>query len=106
MVLDLRASWPLSHYRCSMIAMIQLVEGAITILFGFLAWFHLPDFPDKNTFLTIEQTTFIIGRIERDRGDSLPDPITKSKVLRHLCDWVLWVYGGLTPLDFRWYVRV
>jgi prolipoprotein diacylglyceryltransferase len=35
----------------------------------------------------------VLRRIEQDRGDSLPDTFTAKKVLHHLGDWKIWVYG-------------
>ncbi|KAG6885385.1 hypothetical protein C0993_002348 [Termitomyces sp. T159_Od127] len=74
-------------------AWIFIIEGAITLFLGVLSWFFIPDFPDKNKFLTSEQTALVLRRIEEDRGDSVPDKITGNKVLKHLKDWTLWSYG-------------
>lgn len=68
----------------------QIIEGAITVVFGIIAWFLLPGFPDQNTFLTQEETALILQRVEQDRGDSLPDVLTKEKVIRYLLDWKIW----------------
>ncbi|KAJ4483508.1 major facilitator superfamily domain-containing protein [Lentinula aciculospora] len=72
---------------------IFVIEGALTIVFGCVAWVFLPEFPDNNSFLTREETKFILERIEEDRGDALPDAVTLRKVLQHLSDWRIWVYG-------------
>ncbi|KAF5335279.1 hypothetical protein D9611_011760 [Ephemerocybe angulata] len=72
---------------------IFLLEGLMTIVLGLLTWFFIPDFPDKNTFLSKEETKLVLDRIEADRRDSLPDPITLRKVLKHLCDPFLWSCG-------------
>ncbi|KAF9255200.1 MFS general substrate transporter [Marasmius fiardii PR-910] len=72
---------------------IFIIEGAITIALGFLAFFYIPDFPDRNTFLSKAQTAFILRRIEQDCGDSRPDEITTRKILHHLGDWTIWAYG-------------
>ncbi|KAF4563236.1 hypothetical protein EYR36_003675 [Pleurotus pulmonarius] len=71
----------------------QIIEGAITIALGLILFYALPDFPDKNTFLTPEQTAFVLKRVEDDRGDSVPDKITFKKILTHLGDWTIWAYG-------------
>jgi hypothetical protein len=71
----------------------QIIEGAATLFLGILAWFFLPDFPDRNCFLTPQETAIILKRIEEDRGDSIPDPLTRQKVFTHLCDWTLWASG-------------
>ena len=71
----------------------QIIEGAITIVFGVVSWFFIPDFPDQNTFLTKEETKFVLERVERDRGDSIPDELTLRKTILHLCDWRMWAFG-------------
>ncbi|KAF8339412.1 major facilitator superfamily domain-containing protein [Amanita rubescens] len=72
---------------------IFIIEGAVTLFLGILAWLFIPDFPDKNTFLTPQETAIVLKRIEEDRGDSIPDPLTRQKVFTHLCDWTLWASG-------------
>ncbi|KAJ3904951.1 major facilitator superfamily domain-containing protein [Lentinula edodes] len=72
---------------------IFVIEGAVTIFFGCVAWAFLPGFPDNNTFLNSEETRFILERIEEDRGDSLPDTVTLWKAFEHLSDWKIWIYG-------------
>lgn len=67
----------------------------ITIALGLLAFTLIVDFPEKNKFLTEEQTQFIIDRINRDRGDAKPDPMTMKAVLSAASDWKIWVYGYL-----------
>ncbi|KAF9047428.1 major facilitator superfamily domain-containing protein [Panaeolus papilionaceus] len=72
---------------------IFIVEGAITIGFGILGWFCLPTFPEQNTFLTKIETFIILNRVEKDRGDSVPDDVSTRKVVTHLLDWKIWVFG-------------
>jgi len=72
---------------------IFIIEGIITIVLGILTFLFVPDFPDRNTFLTEEQTKMILDRVERDRGDSIPDQITLRKIFTHLSDWTLWAYA-------------
>ncbi|KAF9018282.1 MFS general substrate transporter [Hymenopellis radicata] len=72
---------------------IFIIEGIATVGCSFLGFFFVPDFPDKNNFLTEEQTKIILRRVEDDRGDSVPDGITRSKIVHHLKDWVLWAHG-------------
>ncbi|RDB25089.1 hypothetical protein Hypma_007609 [Hypsizygus marmoreus] len=74
-------------------AWIFIIEGAITIAFGVVAWFFISDFPDKNTFLSPEETAFVLERVEHDRGDSIPDELTKQKLIEHLLDWKVWVFS-------------
>jgi hypothetical protein len=71
----------------------QIIEGLITMVFGIIAWFFLPAFPDQNTFLSAEDTAIILRRVEQDRGDSVPDALTMSVLIKHLQDWKLWAIG-------------
>ncbi|KAH6914010.1 major facilitator superfamily domain-containing protein [Coprinopsis sp. MPI-PUGE-AT-0042] len=77
---------------------IFIVEGAITMLLALVTFLFVPAFPEENSFLTKEQTDFVIKRIDDDRGDALPDDITLAKILHHLSDWTLWAYGVLFML--------
>lgn len=60
---------------------------------GIVAYFFIPDFPDRNRFLSPEQTALVLKRVEEDRGDSIPDELTFKKIMSHLGDWTLWAYG-------------
>ena len=77
----------------------QIIEGIITVVFGVIAWFFLPSFPDDNTFLTIEETSIVLLRVEKDRGDSLPDVLSKAKLIEHLLDWKIWAIGNMIITD-------
>ncbi|TFK29447.1 MFS general substrate transporter [Coprinopsis marcescibilis] len=72
---------------------IFVVEGLITIFLAFICFLFVPGFPEEAKFLDEKQKRFVIGRINEDRGDALPDELTKEKVLKHLRDWTLWAYG-------------
>jgi hypothetical protein len=48
------------------------------------------DFPDKNKFLSSEETALIKERVERDRGDTTHDQLTFQKALDYACDLKLW----------------
>ena len=65
-------------------------------MFGVIAWFYLPTFPDKNGFLNEEETAYVLERVEKDRGDSVPDVLSKEKVIAHLLDWKIWAIGALS----------
>ncbi|KAM0790156.1 hypothetical protein ACM66B_005475 [Microbotryomycetes sp. NB124-2] len=70
-----------------------IIFGAITIGLGVLAFLLIVDFPDKNNFLTAEETKIVTDRINIDRGDAEPDALTASKFFKHACDFKLWVFG-------------
>ena len=62
------------------------------------AWFFIIDFPDKaheKGFLTKNDANYIRRRIQRDRGDAIPDHLTWKLLWKHLCDPKLWaLYVG------------
>ncbi|SJL13065.1 uncharacterized protein ARMOST_16502 [Armillaria ostoyae] len=72
---------------------LQIIEGALTIFLSIITFLYVPDFQDKNRFLTPEQTAVVLRRIEIDRGDSVPDVLTPAKIWFHLKDWSIWTYG-------------
>jgi hypothetical protein len=82
---------------------IFIIEGIITQVLAIVAWFIITDFPDKATkssklqfmkpLLTEKEASWVLNRIEVDRGDSVADPLTFSKFLVHIRDWKLWVFG-------------
>ncbi|KAH8814780.1 hypothetical protein DL96DRAFT_1685011 [Flagelloscypha sp. PMI_526] len=72
---------------------IFIIMGLITIVLGLAAFLFLPHFPDKNTFLSDEHTKIVLARVEKDRGDSMPDKLTTAVVLGHLKDWTIWAYA-------------
>ncbi|KAK7036420.1 hypothetical protein VNI00_011617 [Paramarasmius palmivorus] len=74
---------------------IFVIEGAITVVFGFAAWVYLPEFPDNNAFLTQAETELVLRRINDDRGDAVADPVTLKTVLGHLMDWKVWIFGTM-----------
>ena len=62
---------------------------------GITTWLFIPDFPDQNKFLTLEQTDLVLKRIDEDRGDAIPDEFTAQKVRKHLLDWTIWAFGKI-----------
>lgn len=72
----------------------QIIEGLMTVVVAVGAWFIIVDFPDKaeqKGLLSGEQAAYIAQRIDNDRNDAVPDPLTWAKFLHHLKDWKLWV---------------
>ncbi|KAF2117995.1 major facilitator superfamily domain-containing protein [Lophiotrema nucula] len=87
---------------------IFIIEGAITIFLGFCGYVAIIDFPDKATkpglitrkpFLSIDEATIVLARIQRDRGDAVVDKLTKSKILFYLRDWKIWEFAWLYFLN-------
>ncbi|EKD01752.1 hypothetical protein A1Q2_03989 [Trichosporon asahii var. asahii CBS 8904] len=72
---------------------IFIIEGLLTICIGVVAYFFLQDFPDKATFLNEHERNVIITRIQRDRGDATPDPLTLRKALKYTIDPKIWLFS-------------
>lgn len=77
---------------------IFIIEGIVTCIAAIAAWFIILDFPDRaetKGLLTHNEAAIILKRIEDDRGDSVVDPLTWTKVFRHLGDIRLWAYATI-----------
>ncbi|TXT06940.1 uncharacterized protein COLE_06271 [Cutaneotrichosporon oleaginosum] len=72
---------------------IFILYGLITIFIGICAILLIVDFPDKATFLTDDEREMVLTRIQRDRNDAVYDHLTVTKVLRHLTDFRIWLFG-------------
>lgn len=70
-----------------------IVFGAVTIGLGIIGWFLIVDFPDKNKFLSAEQTSWVIDRVNRERGDAMADKLTLATTLRHAADFKIWGFA-------------
>lgn len=75
------------------------IEGALTIGVAILGYFIVLNFPDsilasgKKGSFTQNELEVVLDRVERDRGDSLPDKLTWEKFWKHIGSWQLWIYG-------------
>lgn len=82
-----------------------LMCGLLTVALSIAAFFLIVDFPEKSSFLSAEQKEWAISRIERDRSDSVPDPLTMRAFGRALADWKIWVYVSfIIACNFRRWV--
>ncbi|CAI0654145.1 unnamed protein product [Colletotrichum noveboracense] len=72
---------------------------ALTVGFSFIGYIFTLPFPDqllasgKRTAFTQQEIEIILDRVERDRGDAEPDPLTWQKFTKLVVRWELWVYG-------------
>lgn len=82
------------------------MEGLLTVVVGVLAFLFLIDYPQNahnvRGFLTEEESTILLQRIEKDRGDSDDDQEFEwAKFLRPALDLNVWCYGFLyKQVDF------
>ncbi|OMJ12368.1 putative transporter [Smittium culicis] len=74
-------------------AVIFLIEGAISIGFGILAFFLIVDYPETAKFLNPEEKELITRRIRADQGSAIKSKVSKADILKSLSDWKMWVYA-------------
>ena len=77
---------------------IFIIEGALTMVAGVVAWFFLVDFPQSARFLDHCERARIIERLNEDRGDGEHDAITRAKVFLHLRDMKVWGFAFIVSL--------
>lgn len=70
-----------------------LFYGILTVVIALIAYLTVTDFPDKATFLDPEEKRIVTLRIERDRADSKPDPLTMAKIGKYLLQWRPWCFA-------------
>ena len=77
-------------------AWIFILEGLITVVAGALSFFIIQDFPDSAKFLTEEERTVVIGRLQEDDQFSAAGEKLKLKYIwQSLVDWKTWVCSEL-----------
>lgn len=73
-------------------AWIFILEGLVTVLAGAASFFIIQDFPDTAKFLTEEERTFVIRRLQEDDQFSAGGEKLKFKYIwQSLLDWKTWV---------------
>lgn len=64
-----------------------------TVVAGICAFIFVQDFPDKNKFLSAEQTKWVLSRIDKDRSDAEYDHWSMSKFWAYMVDIHLWSFA-------------
>ena len=76
---------------------IFIMEGVISCLVALLGAWLLIDFPEKGhkcwRFLSVDECAFIIRRVNKDRGDALPEAFTLGRFLRPALDLKIWGFA-------------
>lgn len=76
---------------------IFIMEGILTCLVSFVAYFTLVDFPEKSDrswrFLNTKERDFIVRRINKDRDDAIPEPFTLKRFLTPALDPKIWMFA-------------
>ncbi|KAL8769018.1 MAG: hypothetical protein Q9209_004935 [Squamulea sp. 1 TL-2023] len=74
---------------------IFIMEGLLTCVTSFFAYFLLVDFPDKADqswrFLNKDERDFVVRRINKDRDDAIPEKFTIARFLKPALDIKIWI---------------
>jgi MFS family permease len=64
---------------------------------AFIGYALLVGFPDRWNaswrFLTEKEVKLVINKVNKDRGDAIPEPFSLSKYLQSGLDWTIWIYA-------------
>ncbi|KAH9832608.1 MFS general substrate transporter [Rhodofomes roseus] len=73
-------------------AWIFIIEGLVTIVAGVLSFFIIQDFPDTARFLTEEERTFVVRRLQADgQVSATGEKLKWQYVWQALIDWKTWL---------------
>lgn len=78
---------------------IFIIEGIITCVVAFWAYWMLIDFPDSKrvswSFLREKERAWVVARVHADRGDTHTLPFTWVRFLKPLLDFKIWGYAAI-----------
>ncbi|KAG2226071.1 hypothetical protein INT45_011688, partial [Circinella minor] len=72
---------------------IFIIEAIPTLLFGFLTFLILPDYPDKAKFLTERERSIILTNKKRDTAVAPDTHFSWKQVVSVIFDWKTWVFS-------------
>ena len=79
-------------YSCGVLKRFKVLQGLLTVVAGVLSLWIIQDFPDTAKFLTEEERTLVIRRLQQDAQFSAAGETFKFKYLvKSLKDWKTWV---------------
>lgn len=81
---------------------IFILEGLLSILVSFAAYWCINDYPAAAKFLTADERTEVLRRLRADSGD-LSDAFNTKYVWQAIADWKIWVHmciflAGFCPI--------
>lgn len=78
---------------------IFIMEGVLSCVIGVIGFMFLVDFPEKAhltwRFLSERESKWVIARVNKDRGDAIPEPFNVWKFAACALDLKLWMFGML-----------
>ena len=73
-------------------AWIFILEGLITVIASIASCFIIQDFPDTAKFLSEEERTFVVRRLQNDdRFSAGGEELRMKNILQSFMDWKTWV---------------
>ncbi|KAK4647904.1 uncharacterized protein QC761_0005680 [Podospora bellae-mahoneyi] len=76
-----------------------VVQGVCTCVIGIVTYWWMVDFPENSDksfrFLTRKEADIVASRIEKDRGDVIPQKFSIVEVLKHAKDLKIWAFACL-----------
>lgn len=83
-------------------AWIFILEGLITVLAGIASFWIIQDFPDTAKFLSEEERTVVIRRLQKDDQFSAAGEHLRMKYIwQSLLDWKTWLGSEYPPPSTR-----
>jgi O-antigen ligase len=69
------------------------LEGILTVLISFTAYFFIQNYPDTATFLTDRERAFIQARLAADSDANRNETFSWANVVNAIKDHKAWLYG-------------
>ena len=79
---------------------IFILEGLLTVVVGVAAKWWIPDWPETASFLTDQERSRLVARLNDDAGDARMDHLNKGAWRRILSDWKIYL-GTLMAVEQR-----
>jgi MFS family permease len=70
---------------------IYIVEGLLTIISGAVAFFIIPDWPEKGSFLSVDQKSLLAQRLGKDVQAVKMDKLDRQALQVIFSDWKIYV---------------
>ncbi|KAL1588749.1 hypothetical protein WHR41_02378 [Cladosporium halotolerans] len=91
-------AWGIGHMRgiggLSGWRWIFIIEGLLTIVLAFAAWWYVMDWPSKATFVTPEEKELVFARLEADSDAVADESVSWHNVAAAMKDPKVWLYGA------------
>jgi hypothetical protein len=101
MAVDIRGKYVPIRVHSGINSWIQF-EGQLTCLAAIAGYFLIVNFPEHSgklwKFIDEREAAFVVARIEKDRGDAIPEPFSIGIYLKNALDLKVWAFAWLFML--------